>query len=64
MGSGSGGGLDVTGAGTATLYNTIVAQNTDSTGEDDISGAGITSTSSNNLVGVDSTLPQTGNIIS
>ncbi len=53
VGSGSGGGLDVTGAGTGTLYNTIVAQNTDSVGADDIAGNGITSASSNNLVGAD-----------
>ena len=39
--------------GTATLYNTIVAQNTDSAGGDDIAGTGITTASSNNLVGVD-----------
>ncbi len=60
-GSGSGGGLDVAGPATATLYNTIVAQNTDSTGADDVGvGAGITSNSSNNLVGVD----QTGTVAS
>ncbi len=48
-GSGSGGGLDfISGGGTATLDNTIVAQNTDATGADDIDG---TVTGSYNLVG-------------
>ncbi|MFI5459371.1 MAG: choice-of-anchor Q domain-containing protein [Isosphaerales bacterium] len=51
----SGGGLDVTGAGTATLDNAIVALDTDASGGDDVGGTGIASTSSNNLVGVDDT---------
>ena len=52
--SGAGGGLYVPGGeGTDALYNTIVAQNIDSTGADDIAGAGINSASSNNLVGID-----------
>ena len=51
--AGAGGGLLVSGGGTATLYNTIVAQNTDSAGGDDVGGTGITTASSNNLVGYD-----------
>ena len=35
------------------MYNTIVAQNTDSAGGDDIGGTGITMASSNNMVGYD-----------
>ncbi len=57
----SGGGLDVIN-GTANLYNTIVATNTDASGADDIAGTGITSNSSNNLVGVDETGTVIGSI--
>ena len=58
--SNSGGGVYTSGTGTAGLYNTIVAVNTVllptfplTTESDDVGGNGITSTSSNNLVGTD-----------
>ncbi len=48
--SSSGGGLDVAGPSTATLYNTIVAKNTDPSGADDIAGT-VTPDSADNLIG-------------
>ncbi len=57
----AGGGLDVIG-GTASLFNTIVALNTDASGAGDIAGTGIASISSNNLVGVDETGTVVGSI--
>ena len=56
-GSGAGGGVYFApGYGQSSLYNTIVAQNIDSGGADDIGGSGITRVSSNNLVGVDDSI--------
>ena len=50
-----GGGLYDGPPGTTTLYNTIVAANTAYDGPDDIAGAGVSSASAYNLVGVDET---------
>ena len=57
-----GGGLYVADGGTATLDNTIVAQNDDTRGPDDVDGAGIAAASSNNLVGVDESGTVAGSI--
>ncbi len=50
-GTGTGGGLFDQPGGIATLDNSIIALNSDSTGPDDIAGAAITSTSGYDLVG-------------
>ncbi len=54
-GSGVGAGIYVFPGATTTLYNTIVAANTADDGADDIGGAGVSSASAYNLVGVDNT---------
>ena len=55
-GASSGGGLTTGLSGSTTLFNTIVAQNTDASGGDDLGGTGITTSSANNLVGVDQSM--------
>ena len=63
-GSGTGGGLDAA-AGTATLYNTIVAENTDNGGSaDDVAGT-LDSASAGNLFGTGGSggLTSSGNLI-
>ncbi len=54
-GGSNGGGGVYTYNGTTTLDNTIVAANTADDGADDVAGAGLSSASSYNLVGVDET---------